>query len=62
MSYNPDKNKQAQKVAFSRKRSKPKHPQLLFNKMPVAYSFSQNHLGITNPYKSYQVIKDRKEV
>ena len=47
MSYNPDKNKQAQKLAFSRKRSKPKHPQLLFNKTPVAYSFSQNHLGIT---------------
>ena len=26
--------------------SKPKHPQLLFNKTPVAYSSSQKHFGI----------------
>ena len=46
MSFNPDKNKQAQEVIFSRKQSKPKHPQVLFNETPVAYSSSQKHLGI----------------
>ena len=46
MSFNPDKNRQAQEVAFSRKQSKPKHSQLLFNKTPAAYSSSQKHLGI----------------
>ena len=46
MSFNPGKNKQAQEVVFSRKQSKPKHPQLLSNKAPVAYSSSQKHLGI----------------
>ena len=46
MSFNPDENKQAQEVFFSRKQSKPKHPQLLFNKIPIAYSSSQKHLGI----------------
>ena len=35
MSFNPDKNKQAQEVVFSRKQSKPKYPQLLFNKTPL---------------------------
>ena len=45
-SFNPDKNKQAQEVFFSRKQSKPKDPQLLFNKTPVTYSSSQKHLGI----------------
>ena len=42
MFFNPDKNKQAQ-VVFSRKQSEQKHPQLLFNKTPVAYSSSQKH-------------------
>ena len=46
MSFNPDKNKQVQEAVFSRKQSKPKHPQLLFNKTPVACSSSQKHLGI----------------
>ena len=45
MFFNPDKNKQGQ-VVFSRKQSEPKHPQLLFNKTPVAYSSSQKHLGM----------------
>ena len=44
MYFNPDKNKQAQEVAFSRKKSKLKYPQLLFNKTPVAYSSFQKHL------------------
>ena len=46
MSFNPYKDKQAQEVVFSRKQSKPKHPQLLFNKTPAAYSYSQKHLKI----------------
>ena len=46
MSFNPYKNKQAQEVVFLQKQSKPKHPQLLFNKTPVAYSSSQKHLRI----------------
>ena len=46
MSFNPDKNKQAQEVVFSRKQSKTKHLQLLFNNTPVAYSSFQKHLGI----------------
>ena len=37
MTFTPEKNKQAQEVVFSRKQSKPRHPQLLFNKAPVAY-------------------------
>ena len=45
-SFNPDRNKQAQKVVFSWKLSKPKHPQLLFNKTPVTYSSFQKHLWI----------------
>ena len=51
MSFNPDKNKQAQEVVFSQKQSKPKHSQLLFNKTPVAYSSSQKHLGIISNEK-----------
>ena len=43
MSFNPDKNKQAQEVVFSRKQSK---PQLLFNDIPVGLSFPQKHLGV----------------
>ena len=46
MYFNPDKIKQAQEVVFSRKQSKPKHSQLLFNKTHTAYSSSQKHLEI----------------
>ena len=35
-----------QEVVFSQKQSQPKHPQLLLNTTPVAYSSSQKHLGI----------------
>ena len=45
MSFNPDKNKQAHKVVFSRKQSKPQHPHILFNNVPVGCSSLQNHLG-----------------
>ena len=40
MFFNPDKNKQAQEAGFSLQQPEPKHPQLWFNKTPVAYSFS----------------------
>ena len=46
MSFDPDKNKQAQEIVFSWKQSKPKYPPLLFNKTSVAYSSSKKHLGI----------------
>ena len=35
MSFNPDQNKQAQEVIFSRKITKSSHPQISFNNMPV---------------------------
>ena len=35
MSFNPDLNKQAQEVIFSRKLNKPSHPKIVFNSAPV---------------------------
>ena len=35
-----------QEVVFSQKQSQPKHPQLLLNTTPAAYSSSQKHLRI----------------
>lgn len=65
MSFTPEKNKQAQEVVFSRKQSKPRHPQLLFNKAPVAYFWSQKHLGIILDKKlsftNYIKVKIQKE-
>ena len=46
MCFDTEKNKQVQKVVFSWKQSKPKHPPLLFNKAPVTYSSSQKHFEI----------------
>ena len=43
---NPDPNKQAQKVIFSRRINKINHPQLLFNQNLVKSSSSQKHLGM----------------
>ena len=47
MSFNPDPNKQAQKVIFSRKRNKFCHPSLRFNNNNVSQASSQKHLGLT---------------
>ena len=44
MSFNPDPNKQAQKVFFSRKLKKVCHPPLRFNNFSQASS--QKHLGL----------------
>ena len=45
MNFNPDPNKQAQEVTFSRKINKIDHPPLLFNQNLVKSSF-QNHLAM----------------
>ena len=46
MSFNPDPAKQAQEVIFSRKLSKPCHPIIEFNSLPVQNASSQKHLGL----------------
>ena len=47
MSFNPDKNKQAKKVKFSRKLRKAFHPNLSFNGQPAVRSVAHKHLGLT---------------
>ena len=46
MSFNPDPNKQAQDVIFSRKLNKPSHPSLNFNNTVVIQSTTLKHLGM----------------
>ena len=47
MSFNPDPNKQAQEVIFSRKTTKKEyHPPLAFNNNNVWETNSQKHLGV----------------
>ena len=46
MSWNPDLNKQAPEVIFSRKLSKSTHPKIYFNNAPVFCANSQKHLGM----------------
>ena len=46
MSFNPDPNKQAQEVIFSRKLNKPIHPSLNFNNTVVIQSGTHKHLGM----------------
>ena len=46
MSFNPDPNKQAQEVIFSRKTKKLNHPPLTFSKSTVSQSTYQKHLGV----------------
>ena len=47
MSFDLDRNKQAQEVMFSRKLRKVFHPNLSFNDQPVEKSVAHKHLGIT---------------
>ena len=47
MNFNPDPNKQAQEVIFSRKLNKVCHPPLCFNNNNVSQASSQKHLGLT---------------
>ena len=46
MSFNPDPNKQAQEVFFSRKLKKVCHPPLCFNNNNVSQASSQKHFGL----------------
>ena len=46
MSFNPDINKQAQEVIFSRKLQKSNHPSLTFSVTSVTQSEIQKHLGM----------------
>ena len=46
MSFNPDRNKHAQEVIFSRKSKRSTHSPLFFNNNNVSQTCSQNHLGV----------------
>ena len=46
MTFNLDRNKQAQEMIFSRKLKKTTHPPLLFNNNNVSQVNSQTHLGV----------------
>ena len=46
MNFNPDPNKQATEVIFSRKKTVV-HPTLYFNQLPVASKSYTKHLGLT---------------
>ena len=46
MSFNPDLNRQAQEVVFSRKLNKSSHPKMFFNNSPVVCASWQKHLGM----------------
>lgn len=47
MKFNTDPTKQATEILFLQKKSKPFHPELLFNGVPVAKVKHQKHLGLT---------------
>ena len=51
MSFNPDVNKQAQKVIFSQKIKSNLHPPLVFNNNIVSQANSQKNLGTTLDFK-----------
>ena len=46
MSFNPDPNKQAQEIIFSRKKMKSSHPSVYFNNIPVYSTSVHKHLGM----------------
>ena len=46
MSFNPDPNKQATEVVFSRKKTLINHPPLVFNNSQVTVASHQKHLGL----------------
>ena len=46
MSFNPNPQKQAVELLFSRKRSETDHPVILFNNIPVKEVNEHKHLGI----------------
>ena len=69
MSFNPDPQKQAVELLFSRKRSEKDHPVLLFNNIPVKKVNEHKHLGIIldsklsfSPHIKAAVSKTRKGI
>ena len=61
MSFNPDPTKMAQKVLFSRKKSKVIHPSLIFNGKDVIRSESHKHLGLVfDPKLNFDMDLKRK--
>ena len=46
MSFNPDPQKQAVELTFSRKKTEIDHPVILFNNIPVKTVSEHKHLGI----------------
>ena len=46
MSFNPDPQKQAMELIFSRKKNEIDHPVVLFNDTPVKKVIEHKHLGI----------------
>ena len=46
MAFNPDPNKQATEVLFSREVNSDDHPKLTFNRNQVQQCSSQKHLGL----------------
>ena len=53
MNFNPDPNKEAEDVIFSRKFNKINHPPLLFNQNLVKSSSTQKHLVMVLDTKFY---------
>ena len=47
MSFNPDPNKPAEEIVFSRKHVNAQHPPLYFNNIIVKQVSEHKHLGIT---------------
>ena len=45
MSFNPDPQKQAVELIFSKKKTETNHPQILFNNTPVMQVIEHKHLG-----------------
>ena len=46
MAFNPDFNKQAQEVIFSRKLSRSSHRKIFYNNAPIVWVNWQKHLGM----------------
>ena len=59
MSFNPDRNKQAQEVIFSRKLRKVFHPNLSFNDQPIERSVAHKHLILDEKLSFTNCINDK---
>ena len=62
MAFNPDPNKQANKILFSYETKPVNHPPLIFNGSPVCRVNDHKHLGLTlTPSLSFQKHPTEKE-